>query len=77
MLTKIEEAILNNHPDAEIDGRHLRGMLSSRGFRRSAPALVFTIARLADKELVVCREEVRVVDGIELRERYYRLADPR
>jgi hypothetical protein len=26
---------------------------------------------LEDKGLVTCREEVRVVDGVEIRERYY------
>ena len=46
---------------AAILGGDLRGLLRSRGFRRSAPALVFTMLSLEDKGLVTCREEVRVV----------------
>jgi hypothetical protein len=56
---------------ADEPGRELRGLLSKRGFRRSAPALVFTMMNLADKGLVECREEVTVVDGVEVRDRYY------
>jgi hypothetical protein len=46
--------------------------VTSRGFRRSAPALVFTMMNLADKGLAACREEIRVVDGVEVKDRYYR-----
>jgi hypothetical protein len=70
----VEQAILDiltGFPDAEVSGRELRGLLRGRGFRRSAPALVFTMLGLADKGLVVCREEVRVIGGVEFTERYY------
>jgi hypothetical protein len=73
-LSKIERAILEilaGYPEEEIPGRELRGLLSSRGFRRTAPALVFTMMRLEDKGLASCREEARVFDGVEIRERFY------
>jgi len=73
----IEQAIvqiLDVDPRHEIAGRELRSLLRSRGFRRSAPALVFTMMSLADKGLVECREETRIVDGVEIRDRYYRAA---
>jgi hypothetical protein len=59
-LTKVERAILDllaNYPGEEVSGRDLRGLLSNRGFRRSAPAFVFTMMHLADKGLIACREE--------------------
>src|SRR5215471_17420788 len=65
-LTMVERtilAILARFPGGEVPGRELRGLLRSRGFRRSAPALVFTMMSLADKGLVECREEVTVIDG--------------
>jgi hypothetical protein len=73
-LTGVERAILDilaRFPGDEVPGRQLRGLLRSRGFRRSAPALVFTMMSLADKGLVFCREESGVVDGVEVRDRYY------
>jgi repressor of nif and glnA expression len=76
MLAKVERtilAILNSYSDPEISGRVLRGLLSNRGFRRSAPAFYFTMMNLEHKGLVTCREEVRVVDGVEIRDRYYQL----
>lgn len=78
VLTQVEMAILeilaSYHGD-EIDGRYLRGLLRSRGFRRSAPALIFTMMSLEDKGLVACREEIREADGVEIRDRYYLLAE--
>src|SRR5262249_25955629 len=74
-LTKVEQAILDvlaTYPDEKISGRELRGRLSNRGFQRSAPALVFTMMNLADKGLVSCREEANVIDGVEVRQRFYR-----
>jgi hypothetical protein len=74
-LTKIEQAILqilNIDPRHEIFGRDMRSMLRSRGFRRSAPALVFTMLSLEDKGLVDCREETRIVNGVTIKDRYYR-----
>ena len=73
-LSKVEQAILDilaGFPGEEVLGRDLRGLLRSRGFRRSAPALVFTMMSLEDKGLVTCREELRFMDGVEIRERYY------
>jgi hypothetical protein len=73
-LSKVEQAILDilaDFPGAEVPGRHLRGWLRSLGFRRSSPALVFTMLNLEDKGLVTCREEVRIIDGVEIRQRYY------
>jgi hypothetical protein len=73
-LSKVEQVILDilaHFPGEEVLGRDLRGLLGSRGFRRSAPAFVFTMMNLEDKGLVACREEVRVVDGVEVRDRYY------
>jgi hypothetical protein len=77
-LTKVEQAVLGvlaSYPGEEVSGRELRGLLSNRGFRRSAPAFVFTMMNLADKGLVECREEVMVIDGVEVRDRYYRLVE--
>jgi DNA-binding PadR family transcriptional regulator len=74
-LSQVEQAILeilDSDPGEEVRGRDLRSRLRSRGFRRTAPALVFTLLRLEDKGLVACREEVRDVGGVEIRERYYR-----
>jgi len=74
-LTKIEQAILEileidlRH---EILGRDLRSRVRSRGFRRTAPAFVFTMMSLEDKGLVDCREEIRIVDGVQITDRYYR-----
>ena len=73
-LTSVERAILDilaRRPGAEVPGRELRGLLRGRGFRRSAPALVFTLLSPEDKGLVACREEARVVDGLEVRDRFY------
>jgi hypothetical protein len=76
VLSRIEQAIvqiLERFPDDEIAGRELRGLLRNRGFRRSAPALVFTMMSLEDKGLITCREEVHVTDAVETKERYYTL----
>jgi len=73
-LTGVERTILDilaRFPGEEVPGCDLRGLLRSRGFRRSAPALVFTMMSLEDKGLVSCREEVRVVEGVDVRDRYY------
>jgi hypothetical protein len=74
-LTWVERAILeilDRNAGDEVLGRELRAQLRNYGFRRSAPALVFTMMSLEDKGLVVCREEVRWIEGVEIRERYYR-----
>ncbi len=74
-LSKVEQAILeilDRRPSEEIQGRELRGLLRNRGFRRTAPAFVFTMMRLEDKGMITCRDEVRDVEGVEVRERYYR-----
>lgn len=76
VLAKVEQAVLDILASGEeINGRDLRGMLTSRGFRRSAPALVFTMMNLVDKGLVACREEIRVVGGVEVKDRYYRIGE--
>jgi hypothetical protein len=74
-LTKIEQAILEIleiDPRHEILERDLRSVVRSRGFRRTAPAFVFTMMSLEDKGLVDCREEIRIVDGVTITDRYYR-----
>ena len=76
-LTNVEQAVLDilaDFPGEEVQGRDLRGLLQRRGFRRSAPAFVFTMMRLEDKGLISCRQEVRVVQGLEITERYYGIA---
>jgi hypothetical protein len=73
-LTPVERAILQvleQYPGEEVADRALRSLLRSRGFRRTAPAFIFTMLLLEDKGLVACREQARVVDGVEIRERYY------
>jgi hypothetical protein len=73
-VTKVEQAILeilDGYPGGEVQGRELRALLQSRGFRRTAPAFVFTMMRLEDKGLIRCFEEVRAVDGVEIRDRSY------
>jgi hypothetical protein len=75
-LSRIEQAILDIlefYPNQELLGQDLRGLLQRCGFRRSAPAFVFTMMRLADKGLVVCREEVIVIRGLTVRDRFYTL----
>jgi hypothetical protein len=75
-LTRVEQAILDilaHFPGEEVQGRDLRRLLQQRGFRRSAPAFVFTMMRLEDKGWISCREETRNVDGVENRERFYGL----
>jgi hypothetical protein len=74
-LSRIEHVILEilaNHPDEAVSAREL---LSNRGFRRSAPAFVFTMMNLADKGLIECREEVIVISGGQVRDRYYRIVE--
>jgi hypothetical protein len=74
-LSLVEKTILHilaDFPGEEVLGRDLRGLLGERGLRRSAPAFVFTMMNLEDKGLVSCREEVRVVLGVEVRDRFYR-----
>jgi hypothetical protein len=74
LLSKVEQtilALLDQYPDAEVSGRTLRSLLRDQGFRRTAPAFYFTMMQLEDKGLVACREEVRVVDEVEIRDRYY------
>jgi hypothetical protein len=74
MLTRVEVAILEileHYRGRDILERELRGLLQKRGFRRSAPAFVFTMMSLQDKRLVKCQEEVRLVEGREIKERFY------
>jgi hypothetical protein len=73
-LSKVEQsilALLDRYPGTEVSGRALRSLLRDQGFRRTAPAFYFTMMQLEDKGLVSCREEVRVIDEVELRDRYY------
>ena len=77
-VTRIEQAILDilsDFPCYEVSERELRTLVQNRGFRRSAPAFVFTVTNLVDKELVACREEVRITDLVEMRDRYYRIIE--
>lgn len=76
VLSKVEQiilSILEGLQGDEIASRELRGLLSSRGFRRSAPALVFTMMNLEDKGLIESREEIKVVNDVEVRDRYYQI----
>jgi len=73
-LTKIEQAILDilsDFPGYETSEKELRTLVQNRGFRRSAPAFVFTMQTLVDQELVACREETRPTDFGKVRIRYY------
>lgn len=73
-LTKIERTILDilsDFPDHEVSGKDLRTLVENRGFRRSAPAFVFTMEHLVDKGLVASREEIRMTDLAEVRDRFY------
>jgi len=77
-LARVEQAILDilaGYQGEEVSGRALRRLLTNRGFRRSAPAFIFTMMALADKGLVKCREEVFVIGGLEARDRYYQLIE--
>jgi hypothetical protein len=77
-LSKVEIAILSllgRFHGQEASGRELRGLLSNCGFCRSAPAFVFTMMNLEDKGLIECREEVNIIDGVEVRDRYYQIRD--
>jgi hypothetical protein len=74
-LNRVERAllaILDGSPDEEVSGRALRSLLRGHGFRRTAPAFTFTMMSLEDKGLVACREVARVVEGVEVKDRYYR-----
>ena len=75
-LTLIEQAILDiltDFPGYEVLEQELRTLVRNRGFRRSAPAFVFTMENLVDKGLVVCRQEVRMTDMAEVRDRFYQI----
>jgi hypothetical protein len=74
-LSPIERAILAilESRTEDVSGRELRSLIRQAGYRRSAPAFVFTMLRMADKGLVLCREEARAVEGVEFEEWYYRL----
>jgi hypothetical protein len=51
-LSSVDQAILDilaSHPGEEVLGRDLRGLLRGRGFRTSAPALIFTMISLEAK----------------------------
>jgi hypothetical protein len=75
-LTKIEQSILDilsDFPGYEVLGQDLRTLVHNRGFRRSAPAFVFTMQNLVDKGLVAYREEVRMTEMAEVRDRYYQI----
>jgi len=75
-LTLIEQAILDtlsDFPDYEVLEKDLRTLVRNRGFRRSAPAFVFTMKNLVDKGVVTCREEVRLADVTEVRDRFYQV----
>ena len=76
-FTLIEQAILQilDRCSRDVSGRELRSLLRGRGFRRSAPALVFTMQRLEDKGAVVCREETKAVDGVKITDGYYRICE--
>jgi hypothetical protein len=75
-LTKIERTILDilsDLPDYEVSGKDLRTLVQNRGFRRSAPAFVFTMENLVEKGLVACREKVRMTDMALVRDRFYQI----
>jgi hypothetical protein len=75
-LSKVEQVILDllaSYSGEWVPGRQLRTLLSNQGFRRSAPAFVFTMMGLEDKGLIECREDVGVVAGVEIRDRYYQI----
>jgi hypothetical protein len=75
-LTRIEQTILDilsDFPDHEVSGQDLRTLVQNRGFRRSAPAFVFTMQNLVDKGLVTSREEVRKTDIAVARDRFYQV----
>jgi hypothetical protein len=69
-------AILEGWPAEEISGRDLRSLLRGCGFRRTAPSFYFTMMGLEDKGLVACRERVRLVNGVEVKDRFYRRIGP-
>jgi hypothetical protein len=75
-LTKIEQTILDilsDFPGYEVSGQDLRTLVQNRGFRRSAPAFVFTMQNLVEKGLVTYRENVRMTDVAEIRDRFYKI----
>jgi hypothetical protein len=79
-LTKIEQTILDiltDFPSYEVSEKDLRTLVQNRGFRRSAPAFVFTMMNLVEKGLVVCREEVRVTEMAHVRDRFYKINQER
>jgi hypothetical protein len=75
-LTRIERSILDilsDFPGYEVSGQDLRTLVQNRGFRRTAPAFIFTMMNLVEKGLVACREEVRMTDMAEVRDRFYKI----
>jgi len=73
-FTKIELTILDilsDFPDYEVSGQDLRTLVQNRGFRRSAPAFVFTMQNLVEKGLVAYRETVRMTEMAVVRDRFY------
>jgi len=75
-LTRIEQTILDilsDFPGYEASEKDLRTLVQNRGFRRSAPAFVFTMMNLVEKGLVACREEVRITEMARVRDRFYKI----
>jgi hypothetical protein len=76
LVEKVLLALLERFPDEELSGRRLRSLLQRCGIRRTAPAFYFTMLQLEDKGWVTCREEVRVLDGVEVKDRFFRRCEP-
>jgi hypothetical protein len=75
-VKKLHPQVLPNLLGREFLGPSLIFIpMTNRGFRRPAPAFVFTMMAVEGKGLVSCRENVSELDGVEARDRYHRLRE--
>jgi hypothetical protein len=67
------DATMREIVEAHLAGRELRSILGRNGLRMTAPAFYQRMARLEEEGAVAGRYEPKVVDGVEIKERWYHL----
>lgn len=71
-MTTTHVAILRLLAPGERSGRELRRLLAEEGVKLSAPAFYQVMSRMEDEGLVTGWYAERVVEGVVIRERWYR-----
>lgn len=72
-ITHLQFLVLDALSANESAGRDLRALLATFGVRNSAPAFYQMMARLETSALVEGRYDQKLVDGQNVKERWYRL----